>query len=117
MTRSERHVMFLGGYLGVGLVVVAQSAEGDPSQIPLLMAFFLITGLRLAFDIPATAIRQLGVSFLCERHRTQSQLGVPALDDDARLAVAVSAGWFTLLAIPLNLAFSILGIDLGASHF
>ena len=54
LTRSERHVMFLGGYLGVGLVLVAQASEGDLKHIPLLLAFFLISGLRLAFDIPAS---------------------------------------------------------------
>ena len=36
MTRSERHVMFLGGYLGVGLVVVVQSAAASL----LLLRFF-----------------------------------------------------------------------------
>ncbi len=40
----------MGGFLGVGLVVVVQSV----TAAPLLLAFFLITGLRLSFEIPAT---------------------------------------------------------------
>src|SRR5581483_3882137 len=54
------------GYLGVGLVIVAQTAmsgaNGDLSNsfpstdllaIPLLIAFFCISGLRVVFEIPA----------------------------------------------------------------
>ena len=66
LTRSEQHIMFFGGYLGIGLVIVAQAAAGSFNQpgqtsvpgsgliaVPLMLAFFLISGLRFAFDIPA----------------------------------------------------------------
>lgn len=64
LLRSERHVMILGGYLGTGLVFVAQTAvdvgsntkalpDTDLLSIPLLVAFFLISGLRFVFDVPA----------------------------------------------------------------
>jgi hypothetical protein len=66
LTRSERHLMFFGAYLGMGLVIVADSAVGrvipggavPPASllsIPLLIAFFVITGLRFVFDMPASA--------------------------------------------------------------
>jgi hypothetical protein len=90
LTRSERHVMFLGGYSGIGLVLVAQSAEGDVGGIPLLLAFFLISGLRLAFDMPASAWAILPWQLL-------------PLEN-----------WGT---IPLNVAFSILGIDIVLLNF
>lgn len=66
LTRSERHLMFFGGYLGMGFVIVADSAVGRVTRgsvvppasllaIPLLIAFFVITGLRFVFDTPASA--------------------------------------------------------------
>ena len=111
LTRSERHVMFLGGYLGVGLVVVAQSSERNLTQIPLLLAFFLISGLRLAFDIPTTAGANWAFRFSANNI-------MPTPNSVARrLMMMVVLPWQFLpvgspLAIPLNLAFSVLGIEL-----
>jgi hypothetical protein len=64
--RSEQHLLFFGGYLGVGLVLVAEFAvtsrpdsplpsvpPTDILAIPLLIAFFVVTGLRFVSDIPA----------------------------------------------------------------
>ena len=63
--RSERHLLFFGGYLGIGLVIVAQTAmdsahgaqaflpNADLLAVPLMIAFFAVTGLRFVFDIPA----------------------------------------------------------------
>ena len=58
--------MFLGGYLGIGLVLTAQTAmdsinhhgaaiqlNSDLLAIPLMIAFFTLTALRLVFDMPA----------------------------------------------------------------
>jgi hypothetical protein len=66
LMRSERHLMFFGGYLGLGLVMVAQTAFDSFNQaapgslpnagllaIPLMIAFFVVSGLRFVFDIPA----------------------------------------------------------------
>jgi len=66
LTRSEQHIMFFGGYLGLGLVIAAQAVfeaagqlvpGGMPSSgllaVPLMIGFFVISGLRFAFDIPA----------------------------------------------------------------
>jgi hypothetical protein len=66
LMRSERHVMFFGGYLGLGLVMVAQTAFDSSNQpaagplpdanllaVPLMISFFVISGLRFVFDIPA----------------------------------------------------------------
>jgi hypothetical protein len=64
--RSEQHLLFLGGYLGVGLVLIAEFGltsrpdsatrsipPTDILAIPLLIAFFVLTGLRFVSDIPA----------------------------------------------------------------
>lgn len=64
LMRSERQVMILGAYLGIGLVFVAQTAVdtsatakslpgADLLSLPLLVSFFLISGLRFVFDVPA----------------------------------------------------------------
>ncbi|MBV8551383.1 MAG: hypothetical protein JOY54_08790 [Acidobacteriaceae bacterium] len=64
--RSEPHLLFFGAYLGGGLVLIAQTAmdstagvrSAGPDEaylaVPLLLAFFIVSGLRFTFDIPAT---------------------------------------------------------------
>ncbi len=67
LLRSEQHLLFIGAYFGVGLVIVAQSVLDSSSKrspatlpsseylaIPLLIAFFMVSGLRFVFDRPAT---------------------------------------------------------------
>jgi hypothetical protein len=51
LARSERHVMLLGAYWGIGLVLCAGASR---DELPLLVAFFAISGLRLVFDMPAS---------------------------------------------------------------
>lgn len=111
LTRSERHVMFLGGYLGVGLVLVAQSAQGNARQVPLLLAFFLITGLRLAFDIPSSPNANWAFQF------TANDITPSPNAIIRRFMMLLVLPWQlfpveSLASVPLNLAFSILGIDL-----
>jgi hypothetical protein len=116
MTRSERHVLFLGGYVGIGLVIVAQSAATDLAQIPLLLAFFLITGLRMAFDIPATTAANWAFRFSANDIQ-------PSPNSVARrLMMMLVLPWQfmpvgSLWLIPLNLAFSIVGIESLLSTF
>ncbi len=68
LLRSEQHLMFFGAYLGIGLVIVAQSALDSARSvsrsalpdsawlaIPLLIAFFIVSGMRFVFDRPAEA--------------------------------------------------------------
>lgn len=67
LLRSEQHLLFIGAYFGVGVVIVAQSALDNLSKdstatlprpeylvIPLLIAFFIVSGLRFVFDRPVT---------------------------------------------------------------
>ena len=116
LTRSERHVMFLGAYLGIGLVLVAQAAEGDEKQIPLLLAFFLISGLRLAFDIPASAASSWAFQFSAN-DVTPSPNAVAR-----RLMMLLILPWQFLPVgsfafVALNMAFSVLGIELILVNF
>jgi hypothetical protein len=116
LTRSERHVLFLGGYLGIGLVWAAQPAEGDNRQIPLLLAFFLISGLRLAFDIPASTAANWAFRF------SANDIAPGPNAVTRRLMLLLVLPWQllpvgSLAATLLNLAFSVLAIDLVLATF
>lgn len=111
LTRSERHVMFLGGYLGVGLVIAAQTAAGDLKQIPLLLGFFLISGLRLVFDTPAATTANW-------IFRYSANDITPSPNAVARRLLMLCVLPWQLLPVGsfpmtiLNVIFCILGIDL-----
>lgn len=49
LVRSEKHSLFLGAYLGLGITLAVET----PPSAPLFLAFFLLTGLRVVFDLPA----------------------------------------------------------------
>ena len=64
--RSERHLLFFGAYMGVAIVLIMQTAmdaaarggaeslpNADQLAIPLMIVFFLVTGLRFVFERPA----------------------------------------------------------------
>ncbi len=65
--RSENHTLVLGGFTGLGVVIASQtlfeaaknSSSGpnavpraDLLSVPLILAYFLLLGLRFAFEIP-----------------------------------------------------------------
>jgi hypothetical protein len=108
LTRNERHVLLLGAYLGIGLVM---SAGADPSSLPLFTAFFLITGLRFVFDLPAV---------LAANWTFRAAIGVPDPTPRAiarRFLLFVVLPWQILFLLPwqataLNMLFSALAIEL-----
>jgi hypothetical protein len=54
LLRSESHNILFGGFLGLGLVTAAQMLlDGTPLAAPLCVAYFLIVGMRFAFELPA----------------------------------------------------------------
>lgn len=63
LLRSESHCILFGGFLGLGLVTASQMLVGgsrneslpsaDLLAAPLCVAYFLIIGLRFAFEVPA----------------------------------------------------------------
>lgn len=73
--RSENHALMVGGFAGLGIVLASQTlyeaAQGQAAaarqfapvsalppaellSIPLILAYFLLLGVRLAFEIPVT---------------------------------------------------------------
>lgn len=64
--RSENHMLIVGGFAGVGVVLASeslfQSAAGDANRwpsaallsIPLIVLYMLLIGLRFSFEIPVT---------------------------------------------------------------
>jgi hypothetical protein len=126
LMRSERHVMSLGGYLGLGLVMVAQTAVDDVQTalfaVPLLISFFLITGLRVVFDLPAA----LSANWVFQSAAADPQSSPGAV---ARRFLLFSVlAWQPLVLVPLlthylgwsaacqvtalNMALSALAVDL-----
>ncbi len=96
LLRSERHVLFFGAYLGVGLVLVPSA---NLLTMPILVSFFLITGLRFSFDIPAV----LPANWL---FRSAIEKPSPPLRSVAlKLALALTLPWQLLLLTPLMAHF------------
>lgn len=64
LIRSEKHCIFFGGFAGMGLVAASETAlsafvgpklavpDGDMLSIPLIVAYFVICGLRFVFEMP-----------------------------------------------------------------
>ncbi len=64
LLRSEKHSIFFGGFAGMGLVAASQTAlsalagskpavpDPDTLSIPLILAYFVICGLRFVFEMP-----------------------------------------------------------------
>ncbi len=65
--RSENHMLIVGGFAGVGIVLASESmfqsaTSGDANRwpsaallsIPLIVLYLLLIGLRLSFEIPVT---------------------------------------------------------------
>jgi hypothetical protein len=107
--RSERHLMFFGGYLGIGLVLIAQTAVDSAAKagrspvpnmdvllIPLMIVFFLLTGLRFAFDVPAMLTANWVFRVMLEEPKPS-----PA-SFTRRLMLSVVIPWELLLVAPIT---------------
>jgi hypothetical protein len=53
VVRNEAHRMCIAVALGLGWLLASQQASTAPAQSPLIAAYLLILGLRLAFELPA----------------------------------------------------------------
>ncbi|MGA7415665.1 MAG: hypothetical protein WBW33_34650 [Bryobacteraceae bacterium] len=110
--RSEQHLLFFGGYLGVGLVLVAEFAltsrpdsplesvpQTDILAIPLLIAFFVLTGLRFVSDVPA-ALEANWLFQLSLDHRRVSPASIMR-----RLMLLLVIPWQILVCGPITAHF------------
>jgi hypothetical protein len=96
LLRSERHILFFGAYLGIGLVLVPSV---NLLTVPILISFFLITGLRFSFDIPAV----LPANWL---FRSAIEKPTPPLRSIAlKVALALTLPWQLLLLTPVMAHF------------
>jgi hypothetical protein len=110
LVRSESHRLVLAGVAGLGLVLASQELltafegggprtkamlSGDGLSIPLVLAFFIIVGLRMAFEIPVE-LRSNWIFRLtldAEKHECESL---------ARKLLLVSVlPWVLLMAFPV----------------
>lgn len=90
--RSEKHTLFLGAYLGLGLTLAGQT----PGNAALILAFFLLSGLRFLFDLPAEL-----------RSNWMFQVAPGANENSAtntarKVLLLFTLGPLTLLVLPLS---------------
>jgi hypothetical protein len=110
LVRNERQSLFLGGFLGLGLVLGSQtlvsavSRGGGQTQalpsadflaIPLILAYFVICGLCFVFELPAELSANWAAQVIVDRERHHA----------ARVARKVTLSlvwpWLVLIALPL----------------
>ncbi len=58
IVRSRKHWLYLAAYAGVGFALVVQGLIGSSSKlsllsVPLILSFFLLSGMRFVFTLPA----------------------------------------------------------------
>jgi len=108
LVRSEAHLMFLGAYMGIGVVIALQTTLGTASAqdtspvpgagyiaLPLLMALFIASGLRFAFDM--SAAREANWIFKTVSNSTQ-----PSAERMARrILFFATVPWQLLIFLPL----------------
>jgi len=116
LARSTKHRLYLAAYVGVGfalaafgiLEVLVHSAHGEfaialfqPNEallaIPLIMSFFILSGMRIVFTVPAE-LRANWVFQLAENENRQDGL------TGVRKAMAVPTAWLFLFLFPLYAA-------------
>jgi hypothetical protein len=107
--RSERHSLFFGAFAGLGLVIASQrllsavnrggtglnALNSDLFSVPLVLAFFVIFGLRFVFEIPsdlrANWIQKMLVD--CDKHESAPLA--------RKVILSFVLPWIVLPSIPL----------------
>ncbi|HEU4415422.1 MAG TPA: hypothetical protein VFT65_11615 [Candidatus Angelobacter sp.] len=120
LLRNQRHSLLLGAFAGLGLVIAMQTVAsadgvtvgGPPAteilSAPFILAYFLLSGLRFVFDLPA----ELRANWVCQ----------VILDHDKRESIALARKvmftfvlpWLLLAGFPLSVFFW--GWALGGGH-
>jgi hypothetical protein len=77
IARSARHRIFLAAYAGVGCALCMQALAGAQARdaalsIPLILSFFILSGMRFIFTIPA----ELPANWMFRVTETNQQSGV-----------------------------------------
>jgi hypothetical protein len=112
LLRNDRHSLLLGAFAGVGFVIASQTLvaalgqktddAGSTSAMallsaPLVLAYFLICGLRFVFDLPA----ELRANWV---HRVILDRKQPGIATMARkIILAFVLPWVVALCLPLYL--------------
>lgn len=110
LMRSERHLLFLGAFVGLALVIASQdllfgfSHQGGLSgsipntsllAIPLVLSYFLICGLRFVFEMP-TELRANWVHRMIVDHEKHESVAV-----SRKVILTFIWPWLVLIALPL----------------
>ena len=120
--RSQRHRLLLAGYIGLGMAIAIQDVASDwsgtvrvathaPSatilSAPLAIAFFLLSGLRFAFNVPADLSANWIFRIVPERRGDQAR----------RVAKKLMLAFLAPVVIVTAATYSVIwGARLGISH-
>lgn len=127
LLRSETHCILFGAFAGLGLVLASQMASADLLAVPLAIAYFVITGLRFVFEVPAGLGANWIYKLILDRRRHEA----PAVARKLMLTflvpgviapclIAYSYAWnyrLGLLHTAYVLALSLLLMELLLLHF
>jgi hypothetical protein len=115
LLRNERQLLFLGALTGLGLVLASQtlvSAVNQPGaaaarvpsaellSVPLIVAYFVLCGLRFVFELPA----ELGANWAPQVIVDRKKHRAAALARKAMLSLVWP--WLILVGLPLYAWFS-----------
>ncbi len=99
ITRSAKHRLFLATYAGLGFAVALPSVFAGPGglvPLPLTLSFFLVSGLRAAFNFPA----ELKANWLFQI--TESEQRAEHLAATRKWIVACGVGPLFTLMLPME---------------
>ncbi|MHB8525146.1 MAG: hypothetical protein ACYDD2_03185 [Candidatus Acidiferrales bacterium] len=129
LVRSQRHRLLLAGYVGMGMAIAIQDVAADWSGVaraavhlptatllsaPLAIAFFLLSGLRFVFNVPAELPANWAFRVVAERRGLQARrvakklmlaFLAPVIIVTAVIYSAIWGAWFGMI----HTVFIILG--------
>ena len=120
LLRSQRHSLLLGAFAGMGLVIAMQTvASADPVtfvalpatemlSVPFILAYFLLSGLRFVFDLPAELRANWVYQVILDHEKRESE-GLAR-----KVMLTFVLPWLLLVCFPLSVRFW--GWTLGAGH-
>lgn len=114
LPRNDRHALFLGGFAGLGLVLGSQTMVAAVSRhfahpvpwpnagflaVPMILAYFVICGLRFVFDLPAELSANWAPQAIVDREK---HAAAPVA---RKIMLTLVWPWLLLIGLPLYAYF------------
>jgi hypothetical protein len=123
LMRNERQSLIFGGFVGLGLVLASEALNGAfaertvhanplPSpaflSLPLILAFFVISGLRFVFELPADLRANWAARVIVDEEKHQ------AVQVARKVMLSLVWPWLLFLALPVYIWY--LGWAVALAH-